>query len=849
MRPRCEMVLMLGLRPLLLSLATLVILATVDVTPVQAQPCGDWNRDGSITALDALGILQVAIGSVQCDVYHCDIDGNGNVSSTDALRALGLAIGQQIDAACPVDPNECLTDLEFFFQRIWTPIQTDCVVCHNSNGIAALTDHVLIDETEMGYLEYNFNAWRNYSAITDGKIGAELLLSKPQGIAHGGGQRLGITPDSGHYQNMVELLDRFDNPVSDCGAQADYWSGVSFLPDLQTLDKAAVLFAGRRPTASEQDRVANGDIDDLKRVVREFMQGENFEKFLMEAANDHFLTDKYLIRQSSAFGVLKGVYQYPDLYRRIDLVEAIYGDEMGDDAWHMTNRALAREPLELVSYIARYERPYTEIVTADYMVVNPWSAPVYRTKTDIHGDWDEDNWRAGHNNGYRLPNYPHAGVLTSPMFLARFPSTATNRNRARARWVYRFFLGVDIEALSPRLVDPAELEEADNPTMNNTNCTVCHTVLDPVAATFQNFGDDGLYLENDSDSLPWSYKRTDLYENGDRWYADMRAPGFNGAVMPAGETNASLPWLGRAIAADSRFARGAVEFWYEALFGREPTTRPTDPSRADFRPKLSAWVAQDEVFTDIADKFRDGTAGRGRNGAYNLKDLLLELVLSPLFTANGALSAGGNRGVELEEMGLVRLLTPEQLNRKFEGLSGRVWARSWSQDEPDLLGRYRLFYGGIDSSGIVERADELNALMSTVPQRMAFEMACPTVVSEFSESADDRNLFPVVEPEDTPDSAAGARAIRDNIVWLHYWLLGEYLADDDPEVDRTFDLFNEVWGLRVAADKNTNLRWGGGRCELDFNSGDYIQDDEYHTVRSWIAVVAYLMTDYRFIYE
>jgi len=837
---------MLGLRSRLLCIASVLLLSGALVRSVQAQPCGDWNDDGTITALDALGVLQVAIGSGQCDPYHCDIDGNGNISSTDALKTLGLAVGQPIAALCPVDPNECLTDMEFFFQRIWTPIQTDCVACHNPVGIASLTDHVLIDETEMGYLEYNFNAWRNYAAITEGKIGAELLLSKPQGLSHAGGQRLGITPESAHYRNMVELLDRFENPVTDCGQQSDFWGGVSFLSSLEILDKAAVLFAGRRPTASEQERVAYGDDEDLRSVVRDVMDGENFENFLMEAANDHLLTDKYLIRQSNAFGVLKGVYQYPDLYRRIDLVEAIYGSELGDDAWHMTNRALAREPLELIAYIARQERSYTEVVTADYMVVNPWSAPVYQTKSDIHADWDENNWRAGHNNGYRLPDYPHAGVLTSPMFLARFPSTATNRNRARARWVYRFFLGVDVESLSPRLVDPAELEEADNPTMNNTNCTVCHTVLDPVAGTFQNFGDDGLYLEHDSDSLPSSYKRSDLYQSGDRWYADMRTPGFNGTDMPADQTDASLSWLGRTIVEDPRFARGAVEFWYEGLFGRQPAGRPSDPSRADYRGKLAQWVAQDAVFTAIADRFRDGTAGTGRHGKYNLKDLLVEIVVSPLFAAVGAT---GSRSIELADIGFVHLLTPEQLNRKFEGLSGRVWARGWSQDEPDLLGRYRLFYGGIDSSGIVERADELNALMSTVPQRMAFEMACPVTVADFSRPADDRNLFPVVEPNDTPDTEGGARAIRRNIVWLHYWLLGEYLSDSDPEVDRSFDLFSEVWAMRVAADKNTNLRWGGGRCELDFGDGDYIENDEYHTIRAWIALLAYLITDYRFIYE
>jgi hypothetical protein len=824
-------------------------LTPVAAAPAAAATCADWNGDGLVTAQDALGILRGAIGSEGCEVYRCDVDGNGSVSSSDALRALGIAVGQSIAADCPVDPDECLTDMEFFFERIWTPILTDCVTCHNRNGIASQTDHVLLDETEDGYLEYDFNTWKNFASIVDGKIGAELLLTKPQGIDHAGGQRLGITPQSVHYANIVELLARFDEPVTDCGTEYDYWNNVSFLSNLEVLDKAAVLFAGRRPSSSEQERVAAGDLDDLEKTIRGMMTGPSFESFVMEGANDHLLTDKYLIRQSNAFGVLKGEYQYPDLYKRVRLVEAIYGNEMGDEAYYMTNRALAREPLELFAYIARNERPYTEVVTADYMVVNPWSAPVYQTKTDIHSDWDENNWRAGHNNGYRIGGYPHAGVLTSPMFLARFPSTATNRNRARARWVYQFFLGVDIEALSPRLVDPAELDDEDNPTMNNPNCTVCHSVHDPVAATFQNFGDDGLFLENDTDSLPWSYKRTDLYENGDRWYRDMRAPGFNGSVMPESETDASLPWLGAQIAADPRFARGAVEFWYESMFGRKSLARPTDPSTSDYRARLAAWVAEDTIFDDIAAKFRDGSAGTARHGAYNLKDLLVELTISPLFTADGAAGAGGARATELAEVGFSKLLTPEQLDRKFTGLTGRVWARPSSPDEPDLLGRYRLFYGGIDSSGIVERADELNALMSTVPQRMSLEMACPLAVADFSETVGRRTLFPFVEPSDVPGDPASDLAIRSNVVWLHYWLLGEYLSDDDPEVDRTVGLFEQIWAMRTAAGKSTNLRWGGGRCELDFSGGDYIEEDPDQTIRAWIAVRAYLLNDYRFIYE
>jgi hypothetical protein len=808
--------------------------------------CADFNEDGSITAGDALGILRVATGAADCDMYHCDVDGSGGITAGDALRALKMAVGQSTTSSCPADPDACLNDMEFFFQKIWTPIQTDCVTCHNPDGIANYTRHILLPSSEMGYLDYNFTAWKNLRALEGGE---QLLLTKPQGINHGGGHRLGITPDSILYQHMLELFDRFDNPVTNCESSSDFWADVQYMSDVDVLDKAAILFAARRPTENEIAAVVSEGETGLRRIVRNFMTGDTFDQWLMEATNDQLLTDKYLIEQSNGFGVLKGEYEYPDLYKRINLVRVVYGDDKAWEVWKQTNAALAREPLQLFVHVAKYERPYSEVLTADYMMVNPFSAPVYNTRSDIQTGWDESAWKEGKNTGYRLPNYEHAGILTSPMFLARFPSTATNRNRHRARYAAKFFLGVDIEKLARRTVDPAEIDPAENPTMNNPACTVCHSVMDPIAGTFQNFGDDGLFLEFNTDSLPWSYKETDLFHWGDRWYRDMRSPGFNGAVMPETENDTSLAWVAQQIANDPRFARGAVEFWYRGVFGRPPLERPTDPTRTDYHSRLNAWVAQDEMFAAIATKFADGTAGTGQHGALNLKDLIVELVLSPWFRASAAPGVTGGRAAALDSVGFVKLLTPEQLNRKFEGLTGERWAKSWDPDNPYLLGRYKLFYGGIDSSGITERATNLNALMSTVPQRMANEMACPLAVKDFSRARSQRKLFPLVDVDDVPSDTAGAAAIRANIAWLHYWLLGEALPDGDPEIERTFALFDDVWMLRTTADKHHDLRWGGGYCAMDFSAGDYVYDDEHQTIRSWIAVLAYLLSDVRFIYE
>ena len=111
--------------------------------------------------------------------------------------------------------------------------------------------------------------------------------------------------------------------------------------------------------------------------------------------------------------------------------------------------------------------------------------------------------------GPLITNYPHAGILNTTVFLRRYPTTATNRNRARARWTYYHFLGVDVEKSASRTADPVALADTNNPTMHNPACTVCHSVLDPVAGAFQNYGDDGFYRDqwDGMDSLD------DLYKN------------------------------------------------------------------------------------------------------------------------------------------------------------------------------------------------------------------------------------------------------------------------------------------------------------------------------------------------
>ena len=228
---------------------------------------------------------------------------------------------------------------------------------------------------------------------------------------------------------------------------------------------------------------------------------------------------------------------------------------------------------------------------------------------------------------------------------------------------------MDIEKSASRTTDPVALADTDNPTLKNAACTVCHRVLDPVAGAFQNYGENGAYREalGGFDSLDGLYKEGagSPYVEGDTWYRDMRAPGFDGTAAP--DAANSLQWLARRIAEDERFAEGTVKFWWPGVLGVPVAEPPEDQGDSDFAGRLLASNAQAAEVQRLAAAFREGIAG---GGPYNLKDLLAEIALSPWFRAESLADADPVRVAALRDAGMERLLTPEELAWKTEALTG-----------------------------------------------------------------------------------------------------------------------------------------------------------------------------------
>ena len=724
---------------------------------------------------------------------------------------------------------------EFVSEQV---VQAKCVSCHVEGGVSGHTRLVLSPSSVEDHEELNLAVFETLLSTVDDA--ADLILNKIRGVGHGGG--IQVPARSADFSNMERFLRLLGGgSTSGSVSPETLFEGVTMASPAKTLRRAALLFAGRLPTQVEISAVNDGQVSSLRRTIRELMTGPGFHAFLIRASNDRLLTDRQIDEgvldinnQTQLVGLVEKVWEVAKAAR-----DRGYESRWDDPEYHAWKRALflgvARAPLELIAYIIENDLSYTEVLKADYIMANPFAAEGYGAATEFINSNDPMEFKPSEissyyrddyskvieedpslrprpfplrviNPGNLSTDYPHAGILNTTVFLLRYPTTATNRNRARSRWTYYHFLGLDIEKSAARTTDPEALADNDNPTMKNPACTVCHSVLDPVAGAFQNYGSEGHYRDQwgGFDSLAQLYKHPEdgsesAYQESDTWYRDMREPGFGRAVAPSADN--SLQWLAEQIVADRRFAEATVRFWWPAVMGVEVAPPPESSDDRDFEARVVASTAQAAEVARLGNAFRLGIAG---GPPFNAKHLLTEMALSPWFRAESLTGADPVRDEALRDVGVERLLTPEELQRKTEAVSGYVWGRSFERLTEFGLGEarsnlndpkgdigYGLLYGGIDSDGITTRARDMTPLMAAVAQSHAAEVSCPIVVREFFFWSDrNRRLFDGIDRFDTPVS----------------------------EVRGEFEVTAESWEARQTISLETSLGAGSKIVRIDFTN-------------------------------
>jgi hypothetical protein len=732
---------------------------------------------------------------------------------------------------------------DFFVNEVWAKVGAQvCLKCHTPDGKAEKRRFILKDPDRATgrekdeALRHNRDAFARMARMKEGDQ-SRLLLKVVGQLEHGG--KVQLKPDSAGYRVLSEFVTRLYRPdprvIAEEKNAPPFFDGIVMLDDRKLLRRVTLSLAGRLPTEAEFAAVAKDGRKALPALLDAIMKEDAFYTRLREGFNDIFLTvgvdgnaDQTVLSYDH-FSKTRHWYQSFDLsHIKDETARRQAGYKLAADY----RQALLGEPMKLVEHIVRNDRPFTEIVTADYIMVTPYTARGYGIYEELKPKFKnpDDGFEyvpvklkalvgrsKDQNQDSATGSYPHAGLLSTFQYLTRYPTTETNRNRLRARMYYQHFLGVDVLELAARVSDAAAVTaKYPIPTMQAAECVVCHKTLDPVAGLFQDywrFADQGVYGKR---------------KGG--WFTDMFQPGFEGEDLPNSERWRALQWLGERTAKDPRFAIAMVEHVVYILTGRKALLPPKDLDDPLFAAKRRAYREQRKQIEAIAIRFAET--------GFNLKDVFKAWILSDFYRADALATAAADpkRRAELDDIGLSRMLAPEQVERKVAAVFGQPWGK--------LKDQMAALYGGIDSKEVTERASDPSGAMGAIQRILANDVACKQTALDFSRPSAQRRLFPNIEPDVVPGTPEANAKIRKAIVHLHQRILGRDDAADSAEVNRTFDLFAGI--VADAAERKAKDPQENYSCRQGLVTP--VADPKY-TVRAWRAVVTYLLRRPEFLYE
>ncbi len=729
--------------------------------------------------------------------------------------------------------SECLSDEVFFNRTVNTMMAENCEACHSPTGVASATGFIL--NASGGYADY---LQRNRSTAQtlakqknqDFDNESQLILKALSVVDHGGGK---VFEDGSERAKILRsFIARVEEPT-ECrtAARAPFLDEVEFLSPYAQLRRATILLGGRLPTKAE---IASVDEDEaaLDGIYDDLMNDPAFLTYMERGWNDIFHT-----RNNGDAGDLDQD-TFPNRNWANDLPEDT--DEQRETrqrAREGVTAGLRQAPVKLVTFLIEKEEPFTKILTAPYVMVNPFSARSYGVSGQLNfNDTNDANeflpvtLPGGGASG--VPDdeeYYHAGLLSSTMFWTRWESTSTNLNRARTRVFFKIFLDTNILELAPRAADADKVVEYINPVVDFNQCSVCHSPMDPVAGLLKNFDNGG--------------RRRPFGDDWDKSYS----AGFNGELLPASRAKDSERWLGEQAAADRRFPIAMVANAYFILTGTERMVAPADSTQANFDQMQRAFEEEQSEIDRIAKLFVESD--------YNFKVIVKALLKSPLFTASNIdIVPPPERITELEIVGMASVITPEDLARKIQAVFENDWtisngtnAVSQKTGFNENRGSFYNLFDGIDSNQVTKRLKTPNGVTGAVMNVLANDVACRNVALDFSRPQADRVLFPYVQTVDTMFTKE--TEIRKNVVHLFERILGRRYKTQDAEVDDVVELWNNIQQDGIAGMAIDGEGRYPDRVQNSCRGGEDLSLDELYTIRSWNAVVAYMLSDFSFFYE
>lgn len=524
---------------------------------------------------------------------------------------------------------------------------------------------------------------------------------------------------------------------------------VEYLSPTDHLVRASMVLRGVRPTPDELRQVA-ADSNALPSLVDRYLASPQFGATIKDLHNESLwlrVSDfKFVFRPVAGTPFSTGTYQ--------DTADSI-----------------AEEPLRLIEHVVTTDRPYSEIVTANYTFANGVVAAIWGLPYTGNGaEWQRTSWQNA------VEPRPAAGILSSSQLYFRFRSAGANYHRGRANAISRALLCHDYLAadiLIDTSIDLSDPEVVANAVVANPSCAGCHQTLDPLGSFLPGF------RANIAVGNIESYPVMDMYRPNreQQWRTTTkRPPGF------FGQAGQKVDDLGRMIAADPRFARCAAQR-FAAYF-----------SERDMEALPVAWISS----------LTDAFVASGLNA----KALAKAVVLSDEFRVSHV-KAGQSEEAAAGVVGLQKL-RPEQLDRMIEDLTGYRWQTNATGKvggvtigvsnllQSDAVG-FRSLAGGIDSMFVTLPSHTYNAVASLVLRRIAADAAGFVVAADFAKpNRANRKLLTLVDA-----TTRTPAEIRAQLAALHARIYGTLDAADSAEVELTYALFADT----LAAGNDVTRAW------------------------------------------
>lgn len=483
------------------------------------------------------------------------------------------------------------------------------------------------------------------------------------------------------------------------------------------LRRISLDLRGVLPSIDELDAV-EADPDALEPIVDAYLEDPRLQTRLVDLLGEtwHTQVDAFLLEY----------LEYPSL-------------RMQPEQEFPFERSAGEEPLRLMAHIGTQDRPWTDILTADFTVANPLLSTIWPIELETEADgWGPARYTDGR---------PAAGVLSTNGLWLRYYSDGTNYNRGRAAAISRLLICEDILARPVSFSDFPSLADADGTEAaikEDPYCMGCHAAIDPIAASLFGF---------------WAKDIHNGVETG--WYhAEREHLGLELLGVQAhwfGAPVSGLQALAFEISQDSRFASCATETMARGLWRR-------DIQLDDFG-----------VLQQLQADFEEG----------DLRLLaLIEAVLQSDPYRAGQPSEGGSER-------LARLLQPGQLHSAVGDLTGfSWWYEGFDQLANDTHG-YRVMAGGVNGFHVTQAQSDPSVTHGIVVQRLA-EAGAQTVVSHDLVDGLEPRLFGELTLDDRP----GDEAFESALLALR-WRLHARRASSE-ELQDLADLWVDIYALSDA---------------------------------------------------